>query len=163
MRCETKGEGWKVLGLLDMHKEAFEDVNMNEKDREGKVQWPNFAQIDVGAKFEGNIWKGPTGRVSVFPPKPQAAPRAGGAPGMKAAQERKEASIEKAQDNKAMGIMIAAAFRDATLILNEFFPDLANETSPDVRLNSLMEMHKRIKNRYLQEWNETEKSLDVPF
>ena len=164
MRCETKGDGWKVLGLMDMHNEAFENVSMNKNDLQGKQQWPAFDDVAVGSTIEGNVWKNPTSmKLSIFPPKPQTAPRAGGAPNIKAAQERKAEAIATAQDNKNMGIMIAAAFRDATLILNQMFPDLANETSPDVRLDAAMAMHKRIKERYIREWTETEKSLDTPF
>lgn len=161
-KCEDKNADWKVVGVLTDANVAIEDVSVNRTNKKGEV-FPGFDTIRAGAEVEGTLWQSSTGKYYLFAPDPAKAKPAGAMAGMKAAQERKAEGIKEAQENKNMSIMIAAAFRDATLILNEMFPDIGNEPNVDVRLDAAMEMHRRIKDRYIKEWGATEKSLDVPF
>src|SRR5439155_6945211 len=117
--------------------------------------------IAPGATINGDLWQNPSSiKWSLFPkrPKPPMGATSGcGKRGMKAAQERKAADIEKAQENKNHGIKVAAAMRDATLITIALLEHAQDDGS------GFHETFKATKEWYLKEWSATEKSLDIPF
>lgn len=118
----NKGADWKLVDLEENGIETI-GVSVNRVGKNGDV-FPNFDAIDVGAEIEGVYWRSTTGKDYLFPPRPQNAARpaggtAAGANRSKAireSQELKGAMIQRSQDVKELGIKIAGAMRDATLI-----------------------------------------------
>ena len=103
--CENKSPDWKIATLND-GSAMITEVSINRNDKKtGKVAFEKFDDIMPGFDVEGELWKSPAGKNYLFAPRPQSAPRTGGAGvGIKAAQERKAEMIEKAQDRKSESI-----------------------------------------------------------
>lgn len=90
--------------------------------------WPNFANLDVGQRVDGNIEVTQNGQYTnktlqhgmnpngTYKPTPNGSNFANKG-GIKQAQERKETMIEKAQDNKELGIKISSTMRMAVDIV----------------------------------------------
>lgn len=169
---ESKKDDWKIATLREITEGglSFEDVSINKTDQKGR-QFPGFDGIMAGATVHGNLWRNPkNGKYTLFAPDPKPSPAAaparpggvtsggGGARGVAAAQERKKEGIREAQDNKGRGVLVSAAFRDATLILVNH-PEFRNGMTPE----EYKAMHKRLRDWYIAEYKATEKSLDVPF
>lgn len=173
LEVQEKAPGWKVAKVKEAieNGQTFVDVSINEKNREGVVEWPNFAQITVGATIEGDYWRNPAGKQYIYAPKRQRAAATtaalspspstgtksfGGGGGVKAAQERKAEGIKEAQENKKTGVMIAAAMRDATAIaLAAAVPFPTDE--------EFMAEFMKWRDWYLKTWHDTEKDADIPF
>jgi hypothetical protein len=93
---------------------TFTDVSINEKDKNGVVAWPTFSQLAVGDTIEADYWRSPTNKEYLFAPKPKG--QSGGRTNSAAitkAQETKKENIKEAQENRAQGLKLAAAMRDA--------------------------------------------------
>lgn len=126
--------------------------------------FPGFTTLQPGGQVMGDlVEKGQY--TTLYPTKAPAAstyrPRiAGGASGVKAAQERKGEMIAVAQETKNTGIKIAAAFRDATLLVIEILNQVEGEP---LQKNEIFALHKEIRDWYIAGWGDTEKTLDVPF
>ena len=105
-------------------------VDPNGIQNEGVTIWegfPNFAALMPGSQVEGDITvkqngqytnktlNAPRGSTSQFAggyaPKPNA---------IKAAMEMKSEGIQRAQDNKELGIITSATARDATMVAVAF-------------------------------------------
>lgn len=93
--------------------------------------WPDFskyAEVIPGGEVEGIIQeKGKyknlvDGNLTKFGPKPNEFK----AKQIEAVQTRTSEMVKMAQDNKADNIKLAAANRDATLILTTFYPEFTN-------------------------------------
>lgn len=115
------------------------------------VMFPGFDTIMTGMSIEGNLWVSPQGKATLYPPKPQTpntGPSGASKGGIKAAQERKESSINKSMDRKEESIAFAASFRDATLISITLYKD--KDVSDDefkIRWHSWQEwLYKRFEN-----------------
>ncbi len=167
---ENKQDDWKIATLKEVVEggQTYENVSINKVTRDGRP-FPGFENIAPGSVIAGNIWLSPKNQKwSLFPPDPvrSAAPRPAASPsaaptrgpaGIKAAQERKDQMIEKAQENKGKGMLIAAAFRDATLMLVNM-ADYKTMTPDESKMK-----HKALRDWYIAEYKDTEKTLDVPF
>lgn len=155
---ENKAEGWKIADLKALDGTEIENVSINKIDKKtGETAFQDFDSLVEGGSIQGELWTNPAGKHYLFAPK-KAAPRAGNtAPGIKAAQERKETGIAKAQDRKETGMKIAASFRDATLLLTNMagYKDM----TPD----EIQGQHKFLRRWLMAEWDSEEKRLDVPF
>lgn len=166
---EKKSDVWAVATLVEIVEgsKTTTDVNINKMNKDGTVAFPKFDELQPGSSIEGNLWRSPaTGKYSLFPNRP--APKsdgeviarntpAKGFGGAAKAMETKAANIEKAQDNKSKGIMIASAFRDATLLLTNH-PSYA-----EMPLNEIEENHKALVAWYVKQWNAVEDSIDLPY
>lgn len=159
VNVEDKNADWKVV-TIEMGENSFiEGVSVNRKDKKGGPDFPNFDQIINDSSIEGELWQSPTNqRWYLFAPRPKAATggQGGSMRGVAAAQTRKREDIAAAQENKSHAIKVAAAMRDSVLLLNSlgYKYEIIEE---------MWEILKMIRNRYLKEWDLTEKSLDVPF
>lgn len=164
--AESKKPDWKVVTIREITEggNSYEDVSINKVDRKG-VTFPNFDGIMPGAQIHGNLWRSPTGKYTLFAPEPKVAGTAparptgntGGARGVAAAQERTKTNVAQAQENKGRGVLVAAAFRDATLMLVNY-PEYSTMSFDEAKA-----FHKRIRDWYIAEYKSTEKSLDIPF
>lgn len=162
---ENKKDDWKVATIREIVDQGntYEDVSINKVDKKGR-EFPNFDTITPGMKIHGNLWRSPAGKYTLFAPDPTpaagtrpAAPAGGGARGVQAAQVRKAEGIATAQENKGKGVLVAAAFRDATLIM------VNHMEYREMSFEEAKGFHKRIRDWYIAEYKATEKSLDVPF
>lgn len=170
---ESKKDDWRIATLKEIieNGQEFTDVSINKVDKKGR-SFPKFDEITPGSQVTGNLWQSPTGKYTLFAPdEPRAqtatAPRpagstsapykTGGGAGVKAAQERKAEGIATAQENKGRGVMVAAAFRDATIILTAL-PEFKDMSAEEWRA-----AHKRIRDWYIAQWKDAEKTLDIPF
>ena len=101
------------------------------KDNQGVVTdnvtlwsgFPNFADLKVGDVVEGDLKIVPNGQYvnnTLNPISPAAKPAGGAFKGnsgaITKAMDRKEAGIEKFQDNKSESVKIASTMRDAVLL-----------------------------------------------
>lgn len=171
--AENKNDGWKVCSIKEIVEggRTYEDVSINRTDKKGRT-FPNFDGIAPGATISGNIWQSVAGKYTLFAPDPAGSTGGGGTParstsgpasgggaprGVAAAQERKKEGIREAQENKGRGVMVASAFRDATLIMTSL--TMYQELTP----GEWQIEHEKWRQWYMADWKETEKSLDVPF
>lgn len=169
---ENKKDDWKIASLRESIEGGLEitDVSINKVDKKGR-SFPGWDSITPGATVTGNLWQNPANqKYTLFAPDlpkpagtpPAGAPRpattgGGGMRGVAAAQERKTAMIKDAQENKGRGMMVAGAFRDATLILINH-TEYATMTFEESKA-----FHKRIRDWYMAEYKSALESLDVPF
>lgn len=156
----SKNDGWKLVSGKGIDGiTIITEASANRTDKNGVV-WAQFDSIVEGGSIEADPWKSPQGKQYLFAPKARSAPKAGGfsGAGSKAAQERKDESIEKMMDRKEAGILVAAAMRDSTLLTIAFMKDAPFTTEDDLQAT-----FKRMKEWYLKEWANTEKALDIPF
>ena len=160
IKCEDKTADWKVCGILNDAKTAIENVSVNRTNKEGKV-FPGFDNIKAGATVECNLWQNPAGKWYMFAPDIKAAPKGSGMTGVKAAQERKGEMIQNALDTKGKGILVASAFRDATLICIEIMRK--DPESEPFDTPAIFALHDKIVKWYMHSWADAEKSLDIPF
>lgn len=179
---EKKTDTWAIASLIEMPNgtQTLTEISINKLNKDTTIAFPTFDTLMPGSIIEGNLWKSPTtGKHSLFPIRP--APKSDGeatarntpAPsrgfgGASKAMETKAANIEKAQettfkhvtqaqDNKNKGIMLAAAFRDATLLLTNL-PAYAEMNMEEVRDN-----HKAFVDWYIKSWDEQENKIDIPY
>jgi len=103
--CEKKNADW-IKATLKEGNQVIQDVSINRLDKKtGKVAFEKFDEIMPGGTIEGELWRSDKGACYLFAPRPQSAPKVGGfGGGVKAAQERKEVMIEKAQERKSDSI-----------------------------------------------------------
>lgn len=166
---EKKSDTWIIATLTEgiENGKTTENVSINKTNKDGTIAFKEFDTLMPGHSLEGNLWRNPsTNKFALYPNRP--APKSDGevvarsAPakgfgGAAKAMETKAANIEKAQENKNKGIMIAAAFRDATLMLTN--SPSYNDMKPDeIRAN-----HKAIVEWYVSAWNALEDSIELPF
>lgn len=122
VKVEDKAPDWKVIDI-EISPGVFEhNVSVNRTNKKGEI-FPGFDDIKEGAMVSGNRWQSNAGKPYLFAPDPLAAPGGGGSmrgggnrAAIKAAQEFKTASIDRAQDRREVGVKVAGAMRDATLI-----------------------------------------------
>jgi hypothetical protein len=101
--AENKSNDWRICTIKEGN-QTITDVSVNRVNKKGET-FPNFDGIIPGAEIECEIWKSPAGKTYMFAPRPQSASKVGGfGGGVKAAQERKEVMIEKAQERKSDSI-----------------------------------------------------------
>lgn len=106
-RKDYNGENYYDVTLEDGRK-----ARLNEKTKKGEV-YPDWENIKPGTTIDDTqLWQSDKGYWYIFPPKQQKP----AGTGIKAAQERKTASIAQAQENKEWGIMTSATLRDAVLL-----------------------------------------------
>lgn len=147
----STGKDRKIVTLKDDTGAHYENVTV-------WGDFPGWAGIGPGSPIQGD-YKDDGKYRTLFPTR---APRAAGGAtggnmrGMAAAQQRKGDMIEKAQENKSNAIKVASSMRDATLLITAL--GYKFETQEE-----MWEMHRLLKNRYIKEWDYTEKSLDIPF
>lgn len=135
---QDKSKDWKVVGAIDVSGTEIAEASVNRTNKKGET-FPNFDGIVVNAEIEADLWQSPAGKSYLFAPKEQKA--YGGAPrassgGIKAAQDRKETSINKFADRKEESIAKAGAQRDAVLMVTTFY---ANREHDDDELKSWIE------------------------
>lgn len=166
---EKKSSSWAIATLVEIVEgsKTTTDVSINKFNKDETVAFPKFDELQPGSNIEGNLWRSPsTGKWSLFPNRP--APKsdsevmarntpAKGFSGAAKAMETKAANIEKAQDNKTKGIMVASAFRDATLLLTN------HPTYAELSLDEVRQNHKAFVDWYIKSWNEAEEKLDLPY
>jgi hypothetical protein len=105
----STGKARAIVSLKDEGGKMYEGVTM------WGTNW-NLAELGSGHEVEGDYKEEQNGQYlnkTLFKPSVAGGRRDGG---MKAAQERKETMITKAQDQKQLGIEISSTFRDATAI-----------------------------------------------
>lgn len=115
--AENKSVDWKVCTVVNESGATIENVSANRKNKKGEI-FPNFDGITPGAEVEGELWQSSADKWYLFAPKPKgegmgSRPAWAKKPDMTKVMEKKEASIEKAQDNKAEGIKISSTMRMA--------------------------------------------------
>src|SRR3990167_9429810 len=94
--------------------------------------FPGFADIRPGTEVEGEIVKGKTGYLSLYPPRKLEPPKfVQRERAMNEAMAKKETSISKFQANKEESIRLSSSARDATLIVTTFYPELATNESKE--------------------------------
>ena len=168
---EKKSDTWAIATLVEIVEgsKTQTDVSINKLNKDGTIAFPKFDELQPGSSIEGNLWRNPTnGKFALYPNRP--APKndgevqarntpapARGFGGAAKAMETKAANIEKAQENKNKGIMLAAAFRDATILLTNL-PAYADMTMEEVRTN-----HKAFVDWYIKSWDEQENKIDLPY
>lgn len=157
-----KNNDWKVV-TLEMGPGSYqEEVSVNRTNKKGEV-FPNFDNIKAGNIVEGELWQSPTGKWYLFAPKPKpVGGNKGGAPGVKAAQERKGEMIEKAQETKSRAIQIASSFRDSTMLVIEFCRNSSFETIEE-KEEYMRRKHEELTKWYIKSWDKSELAADVPF
>lgn len=106
---ENKNNNWKIVSLTDISGAQFENVSINRVNNRGET-FPNFDTIKPGEQIEADLWTSDSGKKYLFAPKNL---KKGGNTNIQAAQQRKAADIEKAQDNKEIGIKTSSTIRMA--------------------------------------------------
>jgi hypothetical protein len=84
--------------------------------------FPSFETITFGSVLEGDLVTKVSGNftnITLYPPKPAYTPKSGGMGGIKAAQERKEVMIEKAQERKSDSIAFFNATNSAIALVKD--------------------------------------------
>jgi len=85
--------------------------------------FPSFETITFGSVVEGDLvikTSGAYTNITLYPPKPAYTPKAGGfGGGVKAAQERKEVMIEKAQERKSDSIAFFNSTNSAIALIKD--------------------------------------------
>lgn len=166
---ETKSDTWKIATLIEgiENGKTTENVSINKTNKDGTIAFKEFDTLMPGSMLEGNLWRNPTNnKFALYPNRP--APKSDGEVvarstpsksfgGAAKAMETKAANIEKAQDNKNKGIMLAAAFRDATIMLTNLAV-YADMTPDEVRTN-----HKAFVEWYVKAWDDVEGSIVLPY
>lgn len=139
LEIADKGEGWKVVTV----KEAIENgktlanVSMNKIDKKTTLQaFANFDTFAVGQTVEADYWESPTGRGYLFAPKPKAVAKGNGAfkaKQIEEVQERTKEHVQVAQENKNHAVLMAAAQRDAVLMVITFEKETPFPTDQDLQ------------------------------
>jgi len=155
-KVEKKTDDWYVLSIKGLDDTQYEDVSVNKTDKAGSPQW-DMSEFVEGKSINGNIWTSPKGKHFLFPIKEKAVVK-GGAPGIKAAQERKAETIKEAQENRAQGVKVAAAMRDATLITLASLKDQPFPTDEEFQAEFI-----KWRSWYMEQWATAEKVADQPF
>lgn len=111
---EKKNNDWIVASISKGESpDIIENVSINRTNTKGEV-FPNFDQIMTGYTLECIVWTSPAGKVYLFAPKViTGASRGTGGANIAKAQEVKAKNIEKAQDNKELGIKTSSTIRMA--------------------------------------------------
>lgn len=65
---QEKNADWKVVSILNAAGEIVENVSVNRTNKKGE-SFPDFDNIAVGAKIEGQMWTSPAGKQYLFAPK----------------------------------------------------------------------------------------------
>lgn len=163
LACEDKAADWKVVTVKEAIEggQTFSDVSLNKMNREKTaVAFANFDDLKVGATLEADYWRSATNKQYLFAPKPKSQ-SGGGARNSAAitkAQETKAEHIKEAQENRAQGVKLAAAMRDATQITLAVMSGTPFPTDEEFKAEFT-----KWRDWYLQEWDKTEKAVDVPF
>lgn len=153
---ENKDTDWKIIQLSDESGKTYKDVSINRKDKNG-IEFPNFDTLRAEDMIEGDFWVSPKGRNYLFPPKPQS-PKGGNISKM---MEKKAVLIEKAQDNKELGIMTSSTIRMAVdLVVAQMANDhiIQNATEADIK-----GMIKEWRKWLVSEWNNVDLNAKIPF
>ena len=125
--AEKKSNDWIVASISKGESpDIIENVSINRTNQKGEV-FPDFDKIMTGHTLQGTFWTSLKGKHYLFAPKPatgaSGGSQRGSAGGIKAAQERKETSINKSMDRKEESIALASSMRDATLISTTLYKD----------------------------------------
>lgn len=145
-------------------------IRANIKDTQGATtenvtiwsSFPNFANLKDGDVVEGDLEIKVNGNYTnkTLNPSPTGkpvygAPRASGS-GIKAAQERKQEMVEKAQDNKELGIKVASTINKAVELA------IAEYSSPENKY-SLDELVIKWRAFLWNQWEKTSSDDMIPF
>ena len=149
----------KNLIVTDERGTTIKDVGM----------WPDFPgyeTIATGQELEGDIVE--KGKYKSLYPLRVERPSTPRTPSRSAeinvAMERKNESIRTFQEDKELGIKVAAAMRDATLILTSVYRETLEKLEPSKRSDKIKELHAALVSWYLEQWDETKKAIDnLPF
>ncbi len=132
---ETKSPDWKIA-TIDDNGVSYKDVSVNRTNKKGET-FPNFDDLQAGREVtDATIWTSGTGKHYLFTkdkPTPGvmgSKPNWAGGGGVKAAQERKEAMILKAQDRKEESIAYFNALNSAISLVKGNFP---MDTEEDIK------------------------------
>ena len=68
------------------------------------------------------------------------------------AMDRKNTMVQRAQDNKELGIRVAGAMRDATLIVTQMYPELAKITDQEVKEKAIQEKWHHWRGFFFDQW-----------
>jgi asparagine N-glycosylation enzyme membrane subunit Stt3 len=93
--------------------------------------WPDFANIAPGSQIEGTLEQ--NGKYWNIR-SDQSKKRVYNKPDFSKVMERKEASISNFQKTKEESIQMAASARDATLIVTNFYPELADDPNKEAKI-----------------------------
>lgn len=122
----SKNDSWKLVSGTGLDGVAITDASANRVDKNSKT-WDKFDEIVEGGQIEADLWKNPSGKQYLFAPKIKSsteAPRSSGgaykAKQIEEAQERTHTHVQEAQNNKNEAIVLAAAQRDAVLMVITF-------------------------------------------
>lgn len=121
-----------------------------------------FDELDkftIGATVEGEVSKNDKGYWNFRAANTKSAGGGSRSGMIKQAQAEKAAYIREAQQTKEMGIKIAGAQRDATLIVTTFYEELASMT-PNAREENIKALWKEWRDWFI---NEFDKDTDSPF
>lgn len=113
---EKKNPDWIVADLKNEAGIEYKNVSINRTKKSTGEVFPGFDEIMTGHTISGEFWETPDrSKAYLYPPrvdKPYSGANKSFGGGIKAV-ERKEAGIEKAQVNKAEGIMTSSTIRMA--------------------------------------------------
>lgn len=165
---EKKSDTWIIATLTEgiENGKTTENVSINKTNKDGTMAFKEFDTLMPGHTLEGNLWRNPSSnKFALYPNRPApkndgevvARSTSKGFGGANKAMETKAANIKEAQENKNKGIMIAAAFRDATIMLTNM-PAYNEMSFEEIRTN-----HKAIVEWYVLGWNALEESIELPF
>ncbi len=106
--------------LIEATLQGVGTVTIWKLDKDNK-EFPGFDAIMPGGKVSGNIWKNPTnGKMTLYPPKPAAAPGGFRRPAGPTREERKE-DIKEAQERKEDSIAYFNAVNSAISIVSHIY------------------------------------------
>ena len=118
---ENKSPDWRIANVTDLAGVETKDVSINRVNKKGEV-FPNWEGVTLEATIEADLWVSTSGKVYLFAPRPQNAPKKGGfnVGAIKEAQTVKREDIQDAQKRKDHSIKVSGAMRDAILIVTTF-------------------------------------------
>ena len=113
--CEDKNPDWKIISVFGDNATTV-DVSVNRVNKKGET-FPDFDIIKEGAEIDGQLWKSDAGKNYLFAPRPENAKAPMRSPAaITKAMDKKAENIEKAQDNKSLGIKVSATMGHAVNI-----------------------------------------------
>lgn len=116
-KCDKKSSDWYILNLKDISGNPVEQVSVNKINKKNEA-FPNFDLITEGYTLQGELWTSTQGKNYLFAPKQASTGNSGASRANKTAEmnkviEKKAVLIEKAQDNKELGIKTSSTIRMA--------------------------------------------------
>lgn len=138
-KVDIKNNDWKVVTYITPEGIKTEGASVHRVNKKGET-FPNFDGITPGVEIDAETWRSEAGKWYLFPPKlekPQGGAYKASGGGFSAKMiEKKQENIKQSMELKQENIQMAAAQRDAVLIVTTFYP---NSDFSDAELRSKIE------------------------